>query len=127
MSFIARIGRRIAATGGPGYALWHLLRVSKVPAGTLIGKDEFGNKYYEDHSQVFGAHRWVDFAAPEWDASQVPPKWHAWMHKMTDNVPTDPQHDWQPSTAEYTPNQSGTQNEYVPYSTTPPKIQSWKP
>jgi NADH:ubiquinone oxidoreductase subunit len=33
---------------------------------------------------------------------------HAWMHKMTDDIPTDPQHDWQPSTAEYKPNQTGT-------------------
>lgn len=33
---------------------------------------------------------------------------HAWLHKMTDDLPTDPQHDWQPSTAEYKENQSGT-------------------
>jgi hypothetical protein len=58
MSFLARIGRRIAATGGPGKAISHLIRVGKVPAGTLIGQDEHGNRYFEDHKQVFGESRW---------------------------------------------------------------------
>eukprot|EP00035_Acanthoeca_spectabilis_P005228 m.111322 g.111322 ORF g.111322 m.111322 type:complete len:128 (-) comp12927_c0_seq1:4244-4627(-) len=127
MSFLGRIGKRIADTGGPGKALWHLFRVSKIPAGTFIGEDEHGNKYYEDHTQVFGAHRWVDYSASEYDASQIPAKWHAWMHKMTDDIPTNPQHEWQPTTAEYQPNLSGSKNEYVPYSTTVTKIESWKP
>lgn len=54
MSFIARMGRRIAEAGGPGNALRHMFRIKKVPGGTLVGVDEFGNKYYEDKTAVYG-------------------------------------------------------------------------
>jgi hypothetical protein len=54
MSFIRRIGQRIAEAGGPGAAFRHLWRVKKVPGGVLVGTDEFGNKYYEDPTAVYG-------------------------------------------------------------------------
>ena len=38
------------------------------------------------------------------DASDVDSKWHAWMCKMTDTLPTEPKYDWQ---TDYVPNQTG--------------------
>jgi NADH:ubiquinone oxidoreductase subunit len=35
--------------------------------------------------------RWVQFPEKVWldyDASQVPPEWHRWLHHMTDEPPT---------------------------------------
>jgi len=36
-----------------------------------------------------GRHRHVVYAdTKDWDASTVPPEWHAWLHHMSDDVPT---------------------------------------
>jgi hypothetical protein len=39
--------------------------------GVLVGQDKFGNKYYQDITAIFGAHRRVDYASKDFDASQV--------------------------------------------------------
>lgn len=78
--------------------------------GTLVGTDEYGNKYYEDTSDeninnisgmffedyffleffllftILGRDRWVEFPnnIKERSASQVPPEWHSWLHYTSD-------------------------------------------
>ena len=58
--------------------------------GRLVGKDEFGNRYYEQKKGVgpLGRpRRWVtytDFA----EASKVPAEWHGWLHYTVDEPPT---------------------------------------
>ena len=32
--------------------------------------------------------RWVLFHKWNFDASQVPPEWHQWLHRMTDDAPS---------------------------------------
>ncbi|XP_072958041.1 probable NADH dehydrogenase [ubiquinone] 1 alpha subcomplex subunit 12 isoform X2 [Typha angustifolia] len=55
---------------------------------TLVGVDKFGNKYYEKlHDTQFGRHRWVEYAEKRrYDASQIPPEWHGWLHHITDHT-----------------------------------------
>lgn len=64
----------------------------------------------------------------EYDGSQVPAEWFGWLHYKTDylpmNDPTRPKYKWM---AEHTENLSGTPGQYMPYSTTRPKIEAWVP
>jgi len=49
------------------------------------------------------------------------------MHYKTDLPPTKkppPKYKW---LIDHTENPTGTPNQYVPYTTTPPKIESWVP
>lgn len=58
--------------------------------GTLKGTDQFGNKYYEDNTSLSGMERFVIFPDYQhYDASQVPPEWHMWLHNMRDETPVD--------------------------------------
>lgn len=98
--------------------------------GTLVGVDKFGNKYFENNEYFHGRNRWVEYSDDvylDYNASQIPPEWHMWMHYTTDIPPTKqniPQHRW---LAEHTENKTGTNDIYVPYSTTRPKVESWTP
>jgi len=52
---------------------------------------------------------------------------HRWLSDMTDTPPTVKpplQHRWM---IDHIENKTGTQQRYVPYSTTRAKIQSWQP
>lgn len=76
----------------------------------LVGRDEFGNNYFEDSTESFGRNRWVEYARPNklagwtrvddspvvahdgttdhgFDASMVGPQWHGWLHYMSDETP----------------------------------------
>lgn len=98
--------------------------------GTLMGVDKYGNKYFENNEYMHGKNRWVvysDRAYLDYDGSQIPAEWHGWMHYITDIPPTKadyPKHRWM---IDHEENLTGTPAQYVPYSTTRPKIASWKP
>lgn len=98
--------------------------------GTLVGVDKFGNRYYENNEYYYGTNRWVEYSDAvylDYDGSQIASEWHAWMHYMTDIPPTKANlanHRWM---IEHKPNLSGTKLQYVPYSTTRQKINTWKP
>lgn len=54
--------------------------------GRQIGRDPYGNVYYEAKNAPAGGgrrRRWVMYAG-EPEASKVPPEWHAWLHFTTD-------------------------------------------
>ncbi|KAI5657411.1 hypothetical protein M9H77_26204 [Catharanthus roseus] len=55
---------------------------------TIVGVDKFGNKYYEKLGDTqYGRHRWVEYASKDrYNASQVPPEWHGWLHFITDHT-----------------------------------------
>ncbi|PKI39486.1 probable NADH dehydrogenase [ubiquinone] 1 alpha subcomplex subunit 12 isoform X1 [Punica granatum] len=54
---------------------------------TLVGVDKVGNKYYENMNAQHGRHRWVEYAEKgHYNASQVPPEWHGWLHNITDHT-----------------------------------------
>mmetsp|Transcript_1365 Transcript_1365/g.1704 ORF Transcript_1365/g.1704 Transcript_1365/m.1704 type:complete len:154 (+) Transcript_1365:37-498(+) len=57
--------------------------------GSIVGKDKFGNTYYEakDHP-IHGRDRWVEYAdKSDWDGSSVPAEWHCWLARINDKVP----------------------------------------
>eukprot|EP01111_Echinosteliopsis_oligospora_P017253 TRINITY_DN740_c0_g1_i1.p1 TRINITY_DN740_c0_g1~~TRINITY_DN740_c0_g1_i1.p1 ORF type:complete len:181 (+),score=43.70 TRINITY_DN740_c0_g1_i1:62-544(+) len=85
--------------------------------GTLVGVDKFGNKYYEDKEESYLRDRWVEYADKKnYEASHVPPEWHAWIHRISDAPGSSPE------VISLTPkysrnhrfNPSGTSNAYTP-------------
>lgn len=116
--------------GGYRNAFQRVLRESNVRVGTKIGEDKYGNTYYENKSYFMGRSRFVDFPYKgrlEFDGSQIPPEWHRWMHYMTDDPPTSTPPTQQKFSIDHIKNTSGSNDCYVPYSTTKPKIEAWKP
>ncbi len=120
----------LKSVGGAKNAFLRLLREGNVRTGTLIGTDQHGNKYYENNNYMFSRNRFVEYpyqGRHDFDASQIPPEWHRWMQYMTDDPPTKVPPVVSKFDMEHKINSSGSPQEYVPYSTTLPKIQSWKP
>eukprot|EP00794_Sanderia_malayensis_P020182 gene20182-22157_t len=116
--------------GGAGNAFRRLLREGNVRTGALMGTDDFGNKYYENNKYMFPRNRFVEYAYKgrfDYDASQIPPEWHRWMQFMTDDPPSKVPPKESKFDMPHERNSSGSPKEYVPYSTTRPKIESWTP
>ncbi|XP_006901219.1 PREDICTED: NADH dehydrogenase [ubiquinone] 1 alpha subcomplex subunit 12-like [Elephantulus edwardii] len=127
--------QQISSHGGLGGYFRVFFRAIDVRVGTLVGEDKYGNKYYEDNKQFFGHHRWVMYTTEmngkntfwDVDGSMVLPEWHRWLHCMTGDPPTT-----KPPIARkfiwmnHRLNESGTPEQYVPYSTTR-KIHEWVP
>mmetsp|Transcript_15335 Transcript_15335/g.22960 ORF Transcript_15335/g.22960 Transcript_15335/m.22960 type:complete len:174 (+) Transcript_15335:44-565(+) len=98
------------------YMRYHIVR----PAGTLVGKDSMGNKYYENQEYKMEIlqrrYRWVEYARDDYDGSHVAPEWHGWLHYTNDIVPGTPE------AAEFMPkyhrsqlpSQTGTDQAYFP-------------
>lgn len=70
--------------------LWKLYNEGDIKFGKKVGEDRFGTQYYFDPTEVSGQQRWCEYKhdfSNVYDASQVPPEWHAWLHHITDEVP----------------------------------------
>lgn len=68
----------------------HINFVTMFSRAKLVGRDDYGNKYYKAKPRKGYKHdrRWVMYkGAPE--ATKVPPEWHGWLHHQTDAVPTE--------------------------------------
>ena len=83
-----------------------------------------------------GRDRWVEynpkpadkaFGFFHFDASQIPPDWHRWIHHMTDDAPSLKPLPKQKFYMEHQPNYSGLNKSYTPFTTTPTKIHAWDP
>jgi NADH:ubiquinone oxidoreductase subunit len=84
--------------------------------GRLVGKDEQGNRYYEQKSAPKGAkrkRRWVIYNGPA-EASRVPAEWHAWLHHLTDLPPSEAGYVERPWMKPHQPNMTGTPAAYRP-------------
>ena len=81
--------------------------------GRLVGRDSFGNRYYEEKRsrRAMRRHRWVAYAGVV-EASMVPPEWHAWLHYTTETPLSDvPRWPWQ---LPHIRNLTGTPGSYRP-------------
>jgi NADH:ubiquinone oxidoreductase subunit len=84
--------------------------------GRSVGKDGYGNKYYEAKRELTAGHkkkRWVIYNGLA-EPSKVPPEWHGWLHYTTDRLPErehSAQYAWM---KEPQPNLTGTMLAYVP-------------
>ncbi|XP_058805463.1 probable NADH dehydrogenase [ubiquinone] 1 alpha subcomplex subunit 12 [Phymastichus coffea] len=128
---IANFIQCIKHNGGILGSLRTLYRVDELKFGNLVGQDKYGNKYYENNMYFYGRNRWVIYSenvGMNYDAAQVPAEWYGWLHYKTDLLPHRdpyrPKYKWM---ADHTPNLSGTNKAYMPYSTTKPKIEAWQP
>ncbi|XP_034935024.1 probable NADH dehydrogenase [ubiquinone] 1 alpha subcomplex subunit 12 [Chelonus insularis] len=129
---LVNIGRIIKQNGpNPIKILSTLFRTDDLKWGNLVGVDKYGNRYYENNFYIWGQNRWViyaDHVGMNYDGSQVSPEWHGWLHYRTDllpfNDPSRPNYKWM---IDHKENMSGTKEAYMPYSTTKPKIEAWKP
>ena len=84
-------------------------RVKTILFGKLVGKDSFGNKYYESKS----GKRWVIYV-DEIDASKIPVEWYSWMHFTPNKIEKTHElkkYDWQKL---HQDNLTGTYKAYYP-------------
>ena len=96
--------------------------------GKLIGRDQFGNKYYSNSK----GRRWVIYKN-NIEASKIPPDWHSWIHFLKINKPSNEEKKflWQ---KQYEENLTGTARAYKPegsltsgFKKNMKKYEIWKP
>lgn len=127
---VERFANIIKHNGGILNSAKKLFLQDDLKIGTLVGVDEFGNKYYENPYYFVPRNRWVEFNEAKWlnyDASQIPPEWHRWMTHMTEYPPTVEKPVHYPWMQKHQENKTGTSEAYMPHSTVKPKIQAWSP
>lgn len=78
--------------------------------GERVGEDGLGNIYYRERN---GTRRWVIYKDLS-EASQIPPDWHAWIHFITDELPSDEDYKPRPWEEAHRPNLTGTYEAYRP-------------
>ena len=84
-------------------------RLKTIISGKFVGKDDYGNKYYENNK----CNRWVIYSY-EIDASKIPVEWYSWMHFTPNRIEKDhnlKKYDWQKS---HQSNLTGTKEAYYP-------------
>ena len=84
-------------------------RINTMLFGKLVGKDDFGNKYYENKK----GKRWVIYSE-EIDASKIPVEWYSWIHHTPNNLQNNQEltkYLWQKP---HKPNLTGTKKAYHP-------------
>ena len=99
-------------------------RIKTIFTGKLVGKDSFGNKYYENKK----GKRWIIYSG-EIDASKIPVEWYSWMHFTQNKIEKKHElkkYDWQKP---HQHNLTGTNKSYYPYKNKDvlkKKYKSWK-
>ena len=98
-------------------------RLKTIFFGKFVGKDSFGNKYYQNKS----GNRWVIYK-DEIDASKIPNEWFSWIHftkNKIEKVQDQKKFSWQKS---HKPNLTGTDKAYHPKKSENEnkKYKSWK-
>ena len=93
-------------TIGTRYTLWK--------KGSFVGKDEFGNSYYQERN---GSRRWVTYKGIS-DPTTVPPEWHGWLHHTVDTPPTEENYKPKSWQKPHKPNMTGTVKAYRPTGST---------
>ena len=99
-------------------------RIKTILYGKFVGKDSFGNKYYQSRN----GKRWVIYFG-EIDASKIPVEWYSWIHFTPNKI--EKKHDlekynWQKP---HQPNLTGTESAYYPNknkNALKKKYKSWK-
>ncbi|XP_030757651.1 probable NADH dehydrogenase [ubiquinone] 1 alpha subcomplex subunit 12 [Sitophilus oryzae] len=128
---LLRFFQTVKEHGGIIASLYKIYRMDSLRHGQCVGEDKFGNKYFENREYFIGRSRWVEYApyyVLEYDGSQIPAEWFGWLHYKTDLLPycdpSRPNYKWM---LEHEENMSGTTGQFMPYSTTRPKIHVWVP
>ena len=99
-------------------------RIKTILTGKFVGKDSFGNKYYENKK----GKRWVIYYG-EIDASKIPVEWYSWIHFTQNKIEKKhdlQKYDWQ-KPHQY--NLTGTKDSYYTNknkNVLKKKYKSWK-
>ena len=99
-------------------------KIKTIFFGRFVGKDFFGNKYYQSKK----GKRWVIYS-DEIDASKIPVEWYSWIHHTPNNLQNNQEptkHSWQKP---HKPNLTGTKEAYYPNKKNngiTKKYKSWK-
>lgn len=94
----------------------HIYAVTILKRARRIGRDSYGNIYYEAKALPGYPHprRWVLYARGA-EPSMVPAEWHGWLHYQTDAIPAvntpSYRRAWQKP---HQPNLTGTDGAYLP-------------
>lgn len=96
-----------------------------------VGVDQFGNKYFVGNSKNYLGHnkRYVLYNGIN-DGSKVPARWHAWLHYLSNELPSEKSqkdYEWQ---IEHIQNLTGTKAAYDPSKSKHIKLESyssWRP
>ena len=103
--------------------------------GQNIGQDVFGNKYYMSKTKAKKQRRWVIYNGYA-DSSKVPAKWHAWLHCVVDEIPSEQERSDKKWMKSHLPNLTGSDSAYRPSGSLSKKIvndeqkgnyESWSP
>ena len=93
--------------------------------GKYIGKDELGNKYYNNKKDE----RWIIYSK-NIEATKITADWYLWMHHTVDKIPEKKDNKkflWQKDHLE---NLTGSKNSYKPIkikkNDIPKKYETWK-
>ena len=93
--------------------------------GRLVGKDDYGNKYYKNKDDE----RWVIYSS-DIEATKITADWYLWMHHTIDKIPNnklEKKYKWQKKHLE---NKTGTYEKYKPIKISKKnnikKYDSWK-
>ena len=78
--------------------------------GVHVGTDAVGNRYFQSSN---GVRRWVLYSG-ESDATSMPPPWHAWIHKITNDIPGEVALSLEKKSILYRRNMTGTSGAYHP-------------
>ncbi len=83
--------------------------------GKYVGTDEHGNRYYVERrpSKSPRERRWVVYDGED-EASRVPPRWHRWLHHISDELPGEAQIPTRAWEQEHQPNLTGSDAAYRP-------------
>ena len=99
-------------------------KIKTILSGKFVGKDTFGNKYYESKK----GKRWVIYSG-EVDASKIPVEWYSWIHFTPNKIEKDhnpKKYQWQKS---HQANLTGTEEAYFPNknkNANKKKYKTWK-
>ena len=99
-------------------------KIKTILFGKIVGKDSFGNKYYEGKN----GKRWVIYF-DEIDASKIPIEWYSWIPFTPNKIEKNhdlKKYDWQKP---HQPNLTGTELAYYPNknkNVVEKKYKTWK-
>ena len=77
--------------------------------GKLVGKDDYGNKYYKNKNDE----RWVIYSS-EIEATKITTDWYLWMHHTIDKIPNDKLEKNINGKKNISENKTGTEEKYKP-------------
>merc|ERR1719354_609638 len=104
-----------------------VLTLGQPKIGKLVGVDEHKNEYYENRTEVSMRDRWILYNKWNFDATQIPPQWHQWLHRMTDDIPSDKTLPTSFFTPSHVENVTGSSGAFKTYNTVKNRFQSWVP